>query len=765
MTPKPFIPSDEQRAAIAHEGPILVLRASAGTGKTATLVARYLRLVEEGRRPDQILTLTFTRKAAAEMKKRIVGALAEAGRREEAQIAETGPIQTIHGFCERALRECSVDAGLDPDFVVLDETEASRRMSAAIEEAIADLEGVPLAQALVARLAGKPRYQSLSPHGAIEETLRSIVGSLRGSTLSRDWLEANYAEPERVLDLWKRLMVEAAPQEVREALAAQHPGLPFGIRLKQAYRGIKGAPKGLPSEANAAASEALDRRCAEDACGLVQLACRTWEAFESANLVDHAVDFVELERRTVHLLKDHEPARDRMRAQYRAALIDESQDLNPIQHDLIDALGLDHQLFVGDAKQSIYSFRQADLTLFEARSQAAPTLPLTQNRRSQDGILHFVDALFSQIWKENYPPMAASAAPAEPTYPGVEMWIQKTKDTGQVADWIHELIQEGESPGDLAVLVRTGSYAQALLARLEALGIPAAIVGGSERYYLRLEVRDMANVLAALADPADDFSMLAVLNSPLAGLTFDSIVLLAQRKPVFAALADWESPVAADREKIERFRGWFEPLARFADRMSAWELLGSVLARSPYFETVARRPRGVQTLANVRKLLAIAASMPEADARSFALRLREIRELRHHEGDAPAHEGEGNQVTLMTLHKAKGLEFEVVVVPETLSKERPMGELEIDKAHGLVTAKFEAGGSMFHQFNTELRKARDREEELRLLYVGLTRARRRLCLVVHPGGRNTTLGGLVPEAMDWVEGVPATVKTRAPAAD
>lgn len=762
MATKPFTPTPEQTEAIGHDGDTLVLRASAGTGKTATLVLRYLRHVrEDGLRPDQILTLTFTRKAAAEMKLRIVGALADAGLREEAQVAETGPIQTIHGFCERVLRECSVEAGLDPDFEVLDETDAGRRLTDAIKLAIAEIEGVPLAEALMERLAGRPRYLSLAPHGAIEEALRGIVRTLRGSTLRLEDLERNYADPDRVLEHWKQLMIDDAPVAVREALASHEPGLPFGVRLKRAYRGIReGVPKGLPSESNAAEVATLDRQCAEDSCGLVQLACRTWRAFEAANAASGSLDFVELEQRTVDLLQSHEPALRRLQRQYRAALIDESQDLNPIQHRLIDVLAPKRLLFVGDAQQSIYSFRQADVGLFRERAGSSPTLPLTKNQRSREGILHFVDALFGELWKGEYLPMADSPPPSATDFPGVELWIQKAKDTGRIAEWVRELAAEGEPLGDIAVLVRSGAYAQALLARLDELEVPARIAGGSERYYLRLEVRDMANVLAALGDPHDDFALLAVLNSPVASLSMDSIVLLAQGGGVRDKLASFEPPDMADRERLAQFRAWFEPLSRYADRLPAWELLSAVYAQSPYFATVARRPRGVQTLANVRKLLVIAAGMPGEDARSFARRLREIRELRHHEGDAPAGEDERNQVTIMTIHKAKGLEFDVVVVPETLTRERPMGELEIDKRKGMITFKVDTGGSMFHQFNAGLRKARDREEELRLLYVAMTRAKRRLCVVANPGGKNTTLGGLIPETLGWGEGIPAGVKVR-----
>jgi ATP-dependent exoDNAse (exonuclease V) beta subunit len=474
--------------------------------------------------------------------------------------------------------------------------------------------------------------------------------------------------------------------------------------------------------------------------------------------VGHDLDFVELERKTVELLHNSEPASRRIKAQYRAVLIDESQDMNPIQHRLVEALGIEQEMLVGDAQQSIYGFRQADVRIFEEKAGQKKTLPLSSNKRSEQGVLRFVDELFGKVW-QSYLPMAQSFEGAETRFRGVEMWVQKVKDTAQVASWLKELVGE-EGAKKVAVLTRTSGYAQDLLSRLETLKVPARIAGGSERYYTRLEIRDLANCLTALVDPHEDFALLAALHSPLANLSLDSIVLLAQGKAVWKALPEFDSPVPEDKPKIERFLGWFEPLTKFADRLSAWEVLSEILAKSPYFETVAKKPAGIQTLANVRKLLSIAAGMPESDARVFAKRMREIREIRHHEGDAPALEDEANQVTIMTIHKAKGLEFDCVVIPETLAPERRMGDLEIDRSTGMLTVSFGGGGSSYHLINTQWRKERDREELYRLLYVALTRAKRRLCLVVDPSAPPSKLAGDVVEKLGWREGFPDEIKIR-----
>lgn len=761
-TEQPRVLTSEQKAVVAAEDKSFVVRASAGTGKTTTLVARYLRLVTlDGLRPDQILTVTFTRKAAAEMKRRIVSALVAGGLRDEAQIAETGPIQTIHGFCERVLRECSVDAGLDPDFNILDETEASRRMKGAIQEAIASFVEMPLADELLERLAGKRNYMGISPHSMLEDSIRDVVGRLRGSTAALADLKENYRDPATLESYWRNAILETTPAAVREAMASGEPGVPFGVRLQQAYKVAKvKAPVALPTPTSADLARRMEEECAKHACGLMQIACRTWERFEEANAADHALDFVELERRTVELLRTSDPAMRRLRAQYKAVLIDESQDMNPIQHYLLEALGIEREMLVGDAQQSIYGFRQADVKLFEKRAATATTLQLSENLRSAQGVLRFVDELFSRVWVDSYVPMARPFSDIGTSkFEGVELWVQKVRDTAQIAEWIEEVVAQ-EGAGNVAVLVRTGGYAQDLLGRLEVRGVPARIAGGSERYYTRLEVRDLANGLTALVDPYDDFALLALLHSPIVGLEMDSVVSLAGSVPVWENLAEFEAPLPEDDARIKLFLSWFEPLSRYADRLPAWELLSRILAESPYLDTLAGRHGGIQVIANVRKLMSIAASMPEAGARDFSKRIREIREVRHHEGDAPAVEDQENQVTIMTIHKAKGLEFPVVIVPETLSKERPAGEVEVDRTTGMLTVKFGEGMSAYHSINVQWRKERDREELYRLLYVALTRARKRLCLVVDPSAPPAKLAGDIVEKLGWREAFPAGLTVR-----
>jgi ATP-dependent helicase/nuclease subunit A len=735
MRLKRINPTSEQEAVISAEERDLVVIASAGAGKTGTLVQRYLRHVREGLRPDQILTITFTRKAAAEMKERIVEALIDGGYRAQAQIAETGPIQTIHGFCERLLRENSIAAGIDPEFDVMGEGETSRLIDECIREAIADpASDNKYTEQLVSRLAGQSEYGFTAPHAKLEQAVRRALNNFRGSGADFSDLWRIYEDPSTIRFHWQSQLLASLPQEVREALQETQAGEGLFEKLRAAYKsvGVK-----FPRWIALKVDPKVDQEAAEEACGLMQIVCSAWAMMEREMDRRQSLDFSSLETRAVKLLRESEPCARRIRRQYAMVMVDEAQDVNPMQYKLLRALGLGTEMLVGDPQQSIYGFRQADVELFKTRAQESSTKRLSKNWRSDDGILQFVDTLFARLWKD-YSPMRVSEAPMDfdvtelPSFEGVELWLQRDEDAYEVAKYIEEMHKEGESLTSITVLVRGLRYGVALQKALQQLGLPSRISGGSEKFYTRLEIRDLANALVALADPHDDFALLATLRSPFCGLSLDSIALLAQGGNVFDSLPSFVAPVPADTVKITRFMEWFVPLSRYADRLPAWEVLAELYAVSGYLEALARRRNSDQLLANVRKLLSLASQEPELGPVEYAQRIREIQNLKHREGDAPAEDDKADLITIMTIHKAKGLEFETVVVPEMhkpLDSKRE--SLEIDPKLGVIVPRFGKQISPYHAWIADSRKQRQTEEEERVLYVALTRAKRRLCVVAH----------------------------------
>ncbi|RIJ98038.1 MAG: hypothetical protein DCC46_12130 [Armatimonadetes bacterium] len=741
----------EQQSAVEMQSNRFTVRAAAGAGKTRVLVARYLRyVVEVGLRPDQILTITFTRKAAAEMKRRIVKTLIEAGRPLEAQVAETGPIQTVHGFCERVLRECAIEAGVDTDFVVLDEAESARIKEQCLAEAIASARENSPADTLIKKLAGRRKFEISDPSGVLKEAVRTATSALRDSGLPRQFWAEIYASPESALCHWQEKWVETMDESLVEELNAQEPSLPFGTRLFRALKQLRRrVPKGLTDADGAQASEAAERETAADSCGLVEIACASWESFEGKLAAAKALDFSSLEGRTVALLATSPFVRERLRNQYRVLLVDEAQDLSPMQHRLIETLGIGDEMLVGDAQQSIYGFRQSDVRLFHSRVETTETVDLSKNHRSVEGVLTYIDATFSALWGTSYLPMRDSPSGPAP-FEGVEIWPLQRRDSEQVARWIADLVAETGRPGDIAVLVRASRFAQELLPRLTRRGVPAQIAGGTEKFFVRLEVRDIANALLSLYRPEEDVALLSTLRGPFAGVSVDSIALLAQNGHVFEALSSFEPAVESDKEKIAKFLGWFGPLQARVHRLLAFQALAELLAASPYLPNIARKPRAGQVLANVKKLLRMAAERPHLDPFDFVDWVREIRELRHKEGDAPATDFDEGAVTLMTIHKSKGLEFPIVVLPDTHS---PMSgrkkEVEVERTQAILTCRFEAGVSAFHDWNSECRKEREMAEEWRIVYVAMTRAKERLCVVAHPKSRSQSVAERLAYLTPW----------------
>lgn len=739
-------PTQEQVLAIATDEPRFTIRAAAGSGKTFVLTQRFLRHVTELQLPPhKILTITFTRKAAAEMKRRIVRELTEMGRLHDAQLAETGPIQTIHSFCERILRENSLAAGLDPQFDILSESQTGAMIEASLRSAFVEAwEEDDLAREVIRHLAGKSAWGRSGADARLMGAVRRILSVLRGSGHKPLDLLHRLGEPTAMKQAWmhgvaaEMGMEDALHLPPTEALAV----LAKETRKRLQTRGDWGAM--TEAELDSAASEST---------GLLRLACMAWMNLDAVMRREQTFDFAALESLAVNLVVGDPLVRTRLQSQFSAVLVDESQDVNPMQYRLIDALGLDSEMMVGDPQQSIYGFRQADRQLFINRTLQAPALELSSNFRSTPGILSYIDQLFLNIWGEDYRPMLHPGTDgglfSDPVWPpcvGVELWPSDAKDSALTADRIAQLIAEGESAGDIAVLVRDKKDALNIADHLRSRSIPHQVSGGTERFYTRMEVRDVANALQALIDPLNKFAWLAFLHSPFVNFSLDSIALLAEQDVVSEGLAEWTPPSPEDAAKKDILMSWMPPLLARSGRIPAWELIGYLYARSPYLETLARRVDAPQILANARKLLRLASEQPLAGAEEFAETIRDIQVLQHKEGDAPAEDENADLVTLMTIHKAKGLEWPVVVVPGNFKNlDARWQDLEVDPQSGAVASTF---GFKDHPGKTWLharKKLSQREEELRVLYVALTRAKRRLCVGVSRTPSANNLAGILAQ--------------------
>lgn len=731
-----FTFTQEQLQVVAANDPVFNVVAAAGSGKTSVLTQRYIRLVQVfGISPLEILSITFTRKAAEEMKSRIVRSLREAGLFDQAQMAETGPIQTIHGFCERVLREHSFAAGIDPSFDILSGAEPTLFMRQAVRDALSyDLPDHPDWMEFMEE-GSKREFNSrgLGIDEKLQGTTSKIIEMVRGSAWSRDAFARYVSSPDAVMDQWERAII-------LESKLALNPCGSIEVTLARIRSECKSSKLRLPDSLKEIKGDDMNRAAARRTCHGGQFAVAVWKRLDAIMHAEQKFDFAMLESLAVNLVESSEEVAAELRRSYKVVLVDEAQDLNPTQYRLLVSLGVENQMLVGDSQQSIFGWRGADPELFLARIQSEKSFPLSKNHRSEPTILAFVDRFFGQRWGEGYRPMGATEIDLErpeTRFDGVEIWRSNKINHGFVAREIADAIATQRFVGSTAILCRAKAAGRSIAEQLQKIGVEVDLVDGGTNFYTRLEVEDLASALEALIYPTNRLRLLQFLKGPFVRLSDDGIVQLAAQEQIFEAFQTIELELARDRERIERVRKWVLPLMQYADRLPAWRLIATLLNETDYLVEVSQVFGGEQAIANVRKLLRIAADMPEFGASRFAEYVRTVQKLKHEEGDADWSEEDDQKVKVMTIHKSKGLEFENVVLLDLNKSDARSGSgLSVDVRNRNFAIAQSKEGVAGYQIAEYHRKARERGEYERLVYVGLTRAKKRLAICVEePNGR------------------------------
>jgi len=714
--------NDQQLEAIASPRDHLVVVASAGAGKTEVIVQRYLRYVKEsGFSPEEILAVTYTHRAAAAMKHRIVKELRDAELYDAAQLAETGPIQTIHSFYERLLRENSVWAGLNPDFEILADYESNRLWDLSLRQALTtEQANQDEIKQYRQATAGKRKWGSYLELDSLlrEQVIGKIIEPARNIGMTWQYLRDNFNNPKTIQKNWEQYLGEKSwPNDA---------DLSFGMKVKLFGKSEKRHTTGVvfDQEVNLL-------------IGLCQLASITWELYEREMVRTDCYDFTLLESKAIELLTEYPSLAERIRSQYRAILLDESQDANPNQFGFLTALNLNNSLTVGDGQQSIYRFRGSVKEIFETMAQDSP-IQLALNYRSHPGIINFVNHLYEKAWEGHYSAMAPGAhQPTEPmNFEGVEI-LESHPDhpAATTANFVKNMIDLGEQPGDIVVLVRNSGSATTIQGALDSLGIPNQASGTSESLFTRMEARDMANLLTACVHPENDFVLACLLHSPYVGVTLDTIVQLGQQSDIFNHLETFEPIVTEDKEKLDSFLSWFVELKAFCDRYSAYEIINRALTNSPYLANLGRKINGERNIANTRKLLTIATTHPDLTPLQLADRFRHLQVLSHREPTAPLHDPDDPVVRIMTIHKSKGLEFKnVIVYGHDLTPRKATANtarIVTDFRNGMAFTCLK-GPNLVWQKVADRNSEKDLDEEFRLLYVALTRAQNRLVVGVRP---------------------------------
>jgi ATP-dependent helicase/nuclease subunit A len=752
--------NEQQLAAVEATGEVFV-SAGAGTGKTAVLVERFVRAVcDRGLDVESILVITYTRRAAGELRTRIRAELSKRGRDDLARELDGAWISTIHGFCLRLLKAYPFAAGLDPRFRELDEAQAAVLRGEAFREALAAFcaNSEPDRLRLLATYGGDGLRRMLT---GVYETLRSAGRDLTLEIGGRPQLAERVEE---LREAARCLADDAAATDNQRTAATQllatlergmQPDRLFDLSGFKARATERAATY---EEARRAVEQAaFDELAAHDRDLLQQLLERYAEAFDEAKARESALDFEDLQLRARDLLQKHETIRERESLRFRSLMVDEFQDTNQLQCDLVDLLRRPETevFYVGDEFQSIYGFRHADVSVFrERRAQAAQLLPLTHNYRSRPEVLAAVNHLFGSHFGDEFQPLAAAAEYPDPVFGHpVELLVTDKAsyaDSGvhwrrgeaqAIARRVRELVDAGvATAGEIVLLFAAGTDAEWYEDELRKAGLPTYRATG-KGYFGQQQVADLLAYLRLLHNRYDDRALVAVLASPFVGVSNDALALIrrvASRRPLFTGIEHSLPPQLADRDArlLRAFRQRFDRLVEAMARLSLERLCERIVSEHDYDLAVLAQWDGRRRYANMRKLARLARSYEELrgpDVEGFVRFVAEQQALGARELEAVAEEEGADAVRLLTIHAAKGLEFKVVIVADAGRDKAPPSADEIlalaDGRFGFrvadpVTTK--RRGAFDYEEIKDTRKAEEDAEKLRLYYVAMTRAKERL---------------------------------------
>jgi ATP-dependent helicase/nuclease subunit A len=586
----------EQREAVERRDGPLFVSAGAGSGKTRVLVERFVAaVVDDGVPVDRLLAITFTEKAAGEMRSRVRERLLELGQRERAREAEAASISTIHAFCSSVLRTNALAAGLDPEYAVLDEAAAGRLVLDAFDHALEafldDARGTEALDLAAAYGTDKLRRMVVTVHDRLRslgrrpelEPLESPAATGQRDRLaraadaaSRELSEggASGATVERALDRLARC------GETLGALGEDRDADPADL-AKLAVKG--GATKALNTAAFAELDEAHaayvayceGRRAAADHALLARLLDLFRDRYAALKEERSGLDFDDLELRARDLLLERPAVGAAIRERFTQVMVDEFQDTNALQEQILELVSDDNLFAVGDEDQSIYGFRHADVGLFrERRARAEDTgraRSLRTSFRARPEVLAAVNSVFGSVWAERgYEPLRPppdarpGAARSEPaadlllvdyvrgrwedalgveaplgeTLAGVQPW--RAAEARLLARRISELAGPDRpfDHGEVAVLFRAGTDMAAYERAIAELGIPTYAHGGGG-WWEAQQVLDVRSYLAALANPRDELALVMVLASPLVGASLGTIACVRLRAKALGRTLWW----------------------------------------------------------------------------------------------------------------------------------------------------------------------------------------------------------------------------------
>lgn len=762
----------QQKCVDTFLGPLSV-SAGAGSGKTYTLTRRIVNAFETGFIDDigQVLAITFTSKAAGEIKSRVKGALKASGRSDQALLVDSAWISTIHGACSRILRAHALELGINPAFKIADEATAKTMLDESLEKVLgaeddlvspcgfddlfeeygsssggfsAGLSVADMVRALVASAGA-------SPNGISSLVLPPSAQGVH--RLASDMLEAvsaamAAAETQKQSKARDTFLESSAKEleELESALAAKD------LSYKELLGLFNELPMPTKKFGDVEFKAQIDERVqeylalvAEARLGLAEphlgellhLANLVFEEYARRKREAGLLDNDDLLTCASRMFVEHPEIAADYTNRFKLIMIDEFQDTDQMQIDMIERMAgsdLERLCTVGDAQQSIYRFRGADVSVYRRhvktveQSNAKGSITLSDNFRSHVDVLAFVDRIFSQptVFGRSFMSLCASRdesrvkSPYRGDAPRIEVQLTTYQNgvpsenarsvvARRIAERFAELRAAGQNASDMVVLLGTMRHADAFADALREAGLPCVVSGGSI-FSSAPEVGLMVRLAEVIANPKDTEALFEVLSSEIFSLSADDFIALSTRydeqrgiprrvsldKGVHASLLDAShegktSPALSQALQVLAFIEEAVGAARVSAIMRNVVLGTGWLARLE-----DGGPEGLARAANVYKAIRIVEGIeaekpfgPAGIASEFRLRVEVAKEA---PGALSA--ASGDFVRIMTVHASKGLEFPVVAIAELRSDSSRARKLECAAIGGKTYLSLDAGSSL-----------------------------------------------------------------------
>ncbi|WP_303867906.1 exodeoxyribonuclease V subunit beta [Senegalimassilia anaerobia] len=757
----------------------LAVSAGAGSGKTFTLTRRIVYALESGYLTDidQVLAITFTSKAAGEIKSRVKGALRAGGLTEQALKTDEAWISTIHGMCSRILRAHALELGLDPAFKVADEATVKTLLDASLEEVLGGRDDLVTVAEGVSSQRFDALFASFDVHPAGPRTA-SVEGMVRqlveAASAHPDGMASLVAPPEapspikllaQLVDVAETAYALAdgvKPGSTRDKfLAATQDALEGarkligrgsdGLTYRRALSAMNGFPVpgrnfGKNTPYGEQAVELAEQYCAIAAqarCGLVQeqlatlidVAKSVADAFARRKREAGLLDNNDLLAFASRAFCDHPAIQAAYADRFKLVMVDEFQDTDQLQVDMIKRMageGFSRMCTVGDAQQSIYRFRGADVSVYRRhledvrRRNPEGIIELPDNFRSHGDVLALCDRIFEQpqVFGAEFMSLAPGRAeskvkrPFLPDGPRVQVQVTVTPSRGvtsadaaavaarRVAKSFSGFAAAGHRPGDMVVLLggmgRANVYAEALRAE----GLPCVVAGGSI-FNRAPEVALMVRLAQAIANPKWTTALFEVLSSELFALSADDLLELStgmdeergipRRRAFDQGFRHIERKVASGRAVSPALAACASLMRRASEQVgnvALADIMQGIVADSGWLARLETAgPEGLARAGNVYKAIRMARDIeaaggmgPAGVAEELALRV----ELAKEAPGALSAEG-GDFVRIMTVHASKGLEFPIVAVAELRDDAARSQSLECCSIEGRTYVSLDGG--------------------------------------------------------------------------